>query len=63
MPQTDENRTYYNMKITFNEDVEYENFARDFDLFYFDGRFVRFEKIYLSRLLSKSKTKRLIKVY
>lgn len=42
MPQTDENRTYYNMKITFNEDVEYENFARDFDLFYFDGRYVKF---------------------
>lgn len=44
-PQTDENRTYYTLRIDFNEDVTYKNFKKDFDLFYFDGRFVRFEKM------------------
>ena len=42
MPQTDENRTYYTLKVTFTGDVTYRNFRRDFDLFRFDGRFVDF---------------------
>lgn len=44
-PQTDENRTYYTLKIEFNEDVTYKNFKKNFDLFYFDGRFVQFTKM------------------
>ena len=44
MPQTDENRTYYTLKVDFTGSVTYLNFRRDFDLFYFDGRFVNFNK-------------------
>lgn len=44
MPQTDENRTYYTAKVEFTEDVTYNNFKNNFDLFYFDGRFVKFNK-------------------
>lgn len=43
-PQTDENRTYYTMKVNFTEDMTVENFKKDFDLFFFDGRFVAFNK-------------------
>ncbi len=43
-PQTDENRTYYTLKVDFNEDMTVKNFKKDFDLFYFDGRFVAFNK-------------------
>lgn len=49
MPHTDENRTYYSMNITFTKDVSFSNFKKDFDLFYFDGRFCTFTtKFYLS---------------
>lgn len=44
-PQTDENRTYYEVEINFNRDITFDNFKRDFDLFYFDGRFVNFNKL------------------
>lgn len=44
-PQTDENRTYYEVDINFNREVTFKNFKRDFDLFYFDGRFVNFNKL------------------
>ena len=44
-PQTDENRTYYEVDINFLRDVEFANFKRDFDLFYFDGRSVKFDKV------------------
>lgn len=37
-PQTDENRTYYTVNINFTDDITFENFKKDFDLFYFDGR-------------------------
>lgn len=43
-PQTDENRTYYTLNIDFTDDVTFENFKKDFDLFYFDGRYVSFSK-------------------
>ncbi len=43
-PQTDENRTYYALSIEFTQPVELSNFKRDFSLFYFDGRFVNFNK-------------------
>ncbi len=44
-PQTDENRTYYEVNIDFNREITFDNFKRDFDLFYFDGRFVNFTKV------------------
>ncbi len=44
-PQTDENRTYYEVEINFNREVTFDNFKRDFDLFYFDGRMVNFNKL------------------
>ncbi len=44
-PQTDENRTYYTLDVEFLEDKTFSNFRKDFDLFYFDGRFVRFDKL------------------
>lgn len=43
-PQTDENRTYYTLNVDFNDTVSFDNFRQDFDLFYFDGRFVAFDK-------------------
>ena len=43
-PQTDENRTYYTVAVTFDRDITFKNFMRDFDFFAFDGRFVAFDK-------------------
>jgi len=43
-PQTDENRTYYEMNLSFNRDMTFQNFQKDFSLFSFDGRFVAFSK-------------------
>lgn len=44
-PQTDENRTFYQVKITFNTDITFKNFKRDFTLYYMDGRYVTFNKL------------------
>ena len=44
-PQTDENRTYYEVNINFNREITFDNFKRDFDLFYFDGRYANFTKL------------------
>ena len=33
MPQTDENRTYYEMKFTFNEDMSFTNFRKNFTFY------------------------------
>ena len=44
-PQTDENRTYYTLNVEFLEDKTFSNFRKDFDLFYFDGRSVQFNKL------------------
>ena len=44
-PQTDENRTYYTLDITFRRDIAFKNARRDFSLFSFDGRDVSFGKI------------------
>lgn len=43
-PQTDENRTYYEVEINFLRDVNFANFRRDFDIFNFNGRSARFDK-------------------
>lgn len=56
-PQTDENRTYYTLNVEFLEDKTFNNFKNDFDLFYFDGRFVQFDKINYLDAENKSVTK------
>ncbi|MBR3869316.1 MAG: hypothetical protein IKM66_08360 [Clostridia bacterium] len=56
-PQTDENRTYYTLNVEFLEDKTFNNFKKDFDLFYFDGRFVQFDKISYLDAENKSVTK------
>lgn len=43
-PQTDENRTYYRVDVSFDRDITFKNFKRDVDLFAFDGRSVAFDK-------------------
>jgi len=43
-PQTDENRTYYSLDLTFNRDMTFLNARRDFELFSFDGRHVRYKQ-------------------
>lgn len=43
-PQTDENRTYYTLTVRFDRTISFRNFRKDFDLFYFDGRMVTYEK-------------------
>ena len=43
-PQTDENRTYYTLSVRFDREISFRNFRKDFDLFYFDGRTVTYEK-------------------
>lgn len=43
-PQVDENRTYYTVNIRFTDNVTFRDFQKDFDLFYFDGRSVKFDK-------------------
>lgn len=44
MPQTDENRTYYEIRMTVLEDITFDNFKREFNIFSMDGRFVRYEQ-------------------
>ncbi len=56
-PQTDENRTYYTLNVEFLEDKTFDNFKKDFDLFYFDGRFVQFSKLCYLDSENKSVTK------
>ena len=45
MPQTDENRTYYEIRMTILEDIEIENFKDDFSIFSMDGRAVTYETV------------------
>ncbi len=45
MPQTDENRTCYSLRIDVLEDVPFKDFKSDFSLFCFNGRFPRFNKL------------------
>lgn len=45
MPQTDENRTYYEIRMTVLEDIEIENFKDDFSIFSMDGRGVTYETV------------------
>ena len=45
MPQTDENRTYYQIKLTVLQDVEINDFSSDFSFFTFDGRGVTYKSV------------------
>ena len=45
MAQTDENRTYYNMRLEVLDDVTIYNFRDNFSIFTFDGRIYQFSKI------------------
>ena len=45
MPQMDENRTYYNIKLEVLEDVSFKDFKNDFSFFTFDGRSVGYKKV------------------
>ncbi|MCR5040539.1 MAG: hypothetical protein K6C36_00415 [Clostridia bacterium] len=44
-PQTDENRTYYTIDLEFLRDASFSDVSSQLDLFYMDGRFVRFESL------------------
>ncbi len=45
MPQTDENRTYYEISIRVNEDITLDEFRHDFYLFRFHSRLWHFSKL------------------
>ena len=44
MPQTDENRTYYEIRMKVLEDIEFTDFKKDFTIFSMDGRSVTYER-------------------
>ena len=44
MPQTDENRTYYEIRMKILEDISFKNFKEDFSIFSMDGRSVTYER-------------------
>ncbi|MBQ3151735.1 MAG: hypothetical protein IJB86_10880 [Clostridia bacterium] len=44
-PQTDENRTYFTIDVTFTKKVSFDNFRRDFDIFYYDGRNAKYDSL------------------
>lgn len=43
--QTDENRTYYNIKLEVLDDITVNDFKNDFSFFTFDGRAVAYSKV------------------
>ena len=43
MPQTDEDRTYYEIRMKVPEDIAFESFAEDFSFFSMDGRGVVYD--------------------
>lgn len=45
MPQKDENRTYYSIKLEVTDDVNIKDFKNDFSFFSFDGRSVAYKKV------------------
>lgn len=44
LPQEDENRTYYTMRMDVNEAISFTDFRNDFSIYSFDGRFFHFGK-------------------
>ena len=45
MPQTDENRTYYEIRLTVLEDITFTDFKNQFSIFSMDGRFGFYEEL------------------
>ncbi len=45
LPQTDENRTYYQIKLTVLEDISFDNFKEDFSFVAFDGRHIFYTQL------------------
>ena len=45
MPQTDENRTYYEVRMRVLEDIAFANFKEDFSFFSMDGRSVVYDTL------------------
>lgn len=45
MPQSDENRTYYEIRIKVLEDIPFKNFKKDFTFFSMDGRAVIYDTL------------------
>ncbi|MBO5512660.1 MAG: hypothetical protein J6J01_10155 [Oscillospiraceae bacterium] len=45
MPQTDENRTYYEIRMKVLKDISFENFAEDFTFFSMDGRSIVYDTL------------------
>ena len=45
MPQTDENRTYYEIRMKVLEDIHFKNFKKDFTFFSMDGRAVTYDTL------------------
>ena len=43
LPQTDENRTYYSINMSVNEEIVFNDFRNTFELYGFSGRFFHFE--------------------
>ena len=44
MPQSDENRTYYEIRMKVLEDISFNDFKKDFTIFSMDGRSVTYER-------------------
>ena len=45
MPQTDENRTYYEIRMEILEDISFSNFKKEFSFFSMDGRSVVYDTL------------------
>ena len=45
MPQSDETRTYYEIRMKVLEDISFENFAEDFSFFSMDGRSIVYDTL------------------
>lgn len=45
MPQSDENRTYYEIRMKVLEDIHFQNFKKDFTFFSMDGRAVTYDTL------------------
>lgn len=45
MPQSDENRTYYEIRMKVLEDIPFKNFKKDFTFFSMDGRAVTYDTL------------------
>ena len=57
MPQTDETRTYYSIKLTILEDLTIKDFKNNFSFFSFDGRSALFNKLGFLDKNNKSQVK------